>query len=147
MNTWWFPCLMHELSAVIALSRSLDHILIKNDVYLVTPTLLIKLLLMQLLLLHSLQVYGFITEFWVWILQKYWKIRRCCTYSIYGAYCKILKILEQCLQPILLIFSINTPNFQYSAWIFSNFQYLTKTSIYNVYTKLPNFSVFSKFYQ
>ena len=33
---------MHELSTVIALSRSLDHILIKNDVYLVTPTLLIN---------------------------------------------------------------------------------------------------------
>ena len=33
---------MHELSTVIALSRSSDHILIKNGVYLVTPTLLIN---------------------------------------------------------------------------------------------------------
>ena len=53
----------------------------------------------------------------------------------------------QCLQAILLSFSINILIFQYFAYIFSLFQYFTKSSIYDICTKFSQFSVFLKFYQ
>ena len=55
--------------------------------------------------------------------------------------------VAQCLQAVLLPFSINSPTFQYFAYIFSVFQYFTKSSIYDVCTAFPQFSVFLKFYQ
>ena len=51
--------------------------------------------------------------------------------------------VQQCLQAVLLSFSINIPIFQYFACIFSIFQYFTKSSIYDICTEFPPvFSIF-----
>ena len=50
-------------------------------------------------------------------------------------------IQSQCLQAVLLHFSINLPIFQYFAC------FIKSSILLYVYTNLPNSSVFSKFYQ
>ena len=56
--------------------------------------------------------------------------------------CKLYTEILQCLQLARLIFSINIPIFHDFSALFSH-NYFSKRFIYNVCTKLPNFSVFS----
>ena len=62
-----------------------------------------------------------------------------------GGRCERTCRIYQCLQAVLLPFSINNPIFQYFAYIFSIFQYFTKSSIYDVCTEFPQFSVFYQY--